>query len=48
MLSRCKVCLLGDMKTSTGDEHDFKSYDKDIIEHIAGVINVGRGEQDQK
>ena len=48
MLSRCKVCLLGDMKTSTNVVRDFISYDKDIIEHIAGVINVSRGEQDQK
>ena len=33
---------------STNDEHDFISYDKHIIEHIAGKINVGRGEQSEK
>ena len=31
------------MKAWTSDEHDFISYDKH--EHIAGEINVGRGEQ---
>ena len=48
MLSRCKACLLGDMKALTSDEHDFISYEKHIIEHIAGEINVGRGEQDEQ
>ena len=31
------------MKALTGDEHDFISYDKH--EHIAGEINMGRGER---
>ena len=43
VLSRRKVCLLGDMKACTSDEHDFISYDKH--EHIAGEINVVREEQ---
>ena len=46
VLSRRKVCLLGDMKVWTSDEHDFISYDKH--EHIAGEINVGREEQGKK
>ena len=44
VLSRCKACLLGDMKAWTSDEHDFISHEKHITEHIAGEI-VGRGEQ---
>ena len=46
MLSRRKVCLFGDMKAWTSDEHDFISYDKH--EHIEGEINVGREEQGKK
>ena len=46
VLSRRKVCLLGDMKAWTNDEHDFISYDKH--EHIAGEINVGREEQSKR
>ena len=38
MLSRRKICSLGDMKAWTSDEHDFISYDKH--EHIEGDINV--------
>ena len=34
MLSRCKVCLLGDMNAQTSDKHD----DKHIVEEIAGEI----------
>ena len=40
MLSRCKVCLLGDMNSPTGDKHEI-SYDKHVVEKIAGEINVG-------
>ena len=36
------------MKAWTGDEHDFISYEKHIIKHIAGEINVGRGEQGEQ
>ena len=47
VLSRHNVCLLGDMKAWTSDEHDFIiSYDKH--EHIEGEINVGREEQGKK
>ena len=28
--------------------HDFISYDKNIVEYIAGETNVGRGEQGEK
>ena len=48
VLSRCKACLLGDMKAGTSDEHDFILYEKHIIEHLAGDINVSRGEQGEK
>ena len=46
VLSRRKVCLLGDMRAWTSDEKDFISYDKH--EHIEGEINVGREEQGKK
>ena len=48
VLSRCKACLPGDMKAWTSDEHDFISYEKHIIDHIAGEVNVGKGEEGEK
>ena len=41
---------LGDktFETDFSDEHDFISYAKHITEHIAGEVNVGRGEQGEQ
>ena len=47
VLSRCKACLLGDMKAWNSDEH-FISYEKHIIEHTAGEVNVSRGEKGEQ
>ena len=47
VLSGYKVCLLGDMKALTS-ERDFISYEKHIVERIAGGINLGRREQSEK